>query len=192
MSGQVRRRVRVGGAVAGCAVAAAGLFLGPGAAAAQRTVTVGSGADAWYQTAPPGACSSPVGCPAPVPSAASPYPAGTLHVGVVGGQQSAIAFVRLDLTAVPFGARLLGGTLLLPLAKSGQAGNANTATARLQACLVTKPIQDGVEGGTGAPPSYDCGQAKAPATAAKGGSSFTVNLGPLVAAWASGVPNLGL
>jgi hypothetical protein len=188
------------GGLAGAAVAIAlGIVALPAPALAgqgtpdSHSATVSSSAEAWYTTLPASSCSLPVGCPpAPAPTAASAYTPGTLHVGVLAGAESARAYVKLDLSRLPLDAALTAGTLALPVSADQQAGNIAVDTAALRACLVTSPVTDGVEGGTGEVPKIDCGQAEAKVVGAATNAMFTVDLTHFLKAWSSGVPNQGV
>lgn len=146
-------------------------------------------AESWYRANPP-SCGSPVGCPpGPTPGTTS-YPANTLHVGVFLGAESARTYAEPDFSQLPDGSVLTSGTMALPISTDPNAGNSNVAAAAIVACLVTKPITDGVEGSTGQPPPVDC-RTSARAVYRPSGS-FTVDLGPFIAAWSNGALRLGV
>lgn len=86
-------------------------------------------AGSWYRPNP--TCTTPVGCVDV--SLPSPYPAGTVHAGVLGGIEESRAFVGID---VPKGAELVEGTLTLPVASAAD-GSVAPETAKLRACLAT-------------------------------------------------------
>src|SRR4051794_15371014 len=75
-------------ALLACAVVVplTGLLAGPlgGTAQADTSATVPDVAEAWYAAAPIDVCTTPLGCP-PDQVPTSPYPTGSLHVGVAGG-----------------------------------------------------------------------------------------------------------
>src|SRR5689334_8805766 len=81
-------------------VTAAMAFIVAGAhTAGADTTALAASAQAWYTTTAP--CTTPVlpgGCPA-----ASPYPAGTLHVAVSGGQTTAVSTLAFDISTLPTG-----------------------------------------------------------------------------------------
>ena len=79
--------------------------------------------------------------------------------------------------------------MVLPLDSAASSGNANAATATIEACLVTSPFPDGAAGSTDAPPPTDC-RVSAPVTA--GTSSFTFDLTPFLEAWNQGLPEYGI
>jgi hypothetical protein len=148
------------------------------------TMTVADAAEAWYAATPIDLCTSPLGCP-PSQVPTSPYPADTLHVGTAGGQETARTYLLPDLTTLPVGATAVGGTMTLPLATDSQAGTQSPDTARMVACLATKPVPDGAQGSTAAPPSIDCKvTAKLTFDAKKG--LFHLDLTPFLTAWHSG------
>jgi hypothetical protein len=154
---------------------------------------VGVATDAWYAAS--AACTaSPTGClPAAPPATA--YPAKTLHAGAAAGQEESRTYITLNLTALPAGTSLTGGTLRLPVG-SGQEGSLAPDTATLQACAVTGSIKDDVDGSTSAPPAVDCKRAAAPAkyVAAAGTvpEMFTVDLTAFATAWTSGATTQGI
>src|SRR6059058_5253196 len=82
-----------------------------GTAQADTSATVPDAAEAWYAAAPIDVCTTPLGCP-PDQVPTSPYPAGSLHVGVAGGQETARSYVQPDLSQLS-GATLLRGTMAL-------------------------------------------------------------------------------
>lgn len=159
----------------------------PLVAAGSGAATVGVASDAWYSAS--SACTAtPTGC-LPAAPPASPYPAKTLHAGAAAGQEESRTYLTLDLTALPAGTTLTGGTLRVPVGSS-QEGSVAPDTATLQACAVKGSFKDDVNGSTAAPPAVDCKQAtsKAKYIAAVGSSPamFTVDLTPFATAWASG------
>lgn len=166
------------------------LLVAAPASATESQVVVGDAADSWYASPPAVSCSVPVGCAPALPT--TPFPAGTLHVGVVSGQESARAYVKPDLSVLPFDASLKEGLLVLPLSTDSRAGQVQPDTARLRACLVSKPITDGVEGGTSAAPTINCELAQSAAAQSTDRSSFLVDLAPFLQAWNAGTPQLGL
>jgi hypothetical protein len=171
---------------------AALLLVAPPSLAADDTASVPNGAEAWYTSLPVLNCSAPIGCPPIAPPATpSPYPAHTLHVSASVGQETARTYVEPDFSALPSGATLVAGTLVLPLSAAANAGNTNQATAQIEACLVTQVIADGVSGSTGQPPATDC-KVNATAKYDANAKQFTVDLAPFLSAWASGSPPDGI
>lgn len=153
-------------------------------AAGTGTVTTGAAAEGWYRAGQ--TCTLPVDCP---PTPPSPYPADTLHVGVLAGQEEARTVLQLDLSALPTGTKPAGGQLRLPVDAAPADGARTPETAALRACLVTAPVKD-ADGAVAAGPKVDCEAASAPATyvAASGQqpAMFTVDLAVLAAAWQGG------
>lgn len=153
--------------------------------AGSGTATVKPAAEAWYRTTP--TCTLPTSC-VDLSTAPSPFPAGTLHVAVIGDQEMARTYLRLDLSALPYGTKPVGGTLHLPVASEAD-GSILADMATLQACAVTGSVSD-VDGAFTPPPTADCAKASTPATyAAAAGTApatFTVNLSALAAAWEAG------
>jgi hypothetical protein len=155
-----------------------------------QTVTVADSAEAWYAAAPIDVCTTPLGCPPPqVPT--SPYPADTLHVGVAGGQESARTYLLPDFTALPLGATLVGGEMTLPVAGSNGDGTVSADAAKIRACLATKPVPDGTQGSTSAPPAVNCDVSTTPRYDS-GHSTFTLDLQPFIDAWTGGQPRFGI
>lgn len=185
-----RVAVRLAALVGSCLLGSS-LIFSTGAAAAEKTAKPDIDAQAWYVVSP-SLCTLPVGCPPePLPQAVSVYPKGTLHVSADQGQPSAVAYIKPDLFTIPAGVKLVSGRLTLPVTADLDHGNVQVENAEIVACLVTSPITDGVEGGLGEAPTYDCAQSKAPAKATKDARSFTVDLAPFLQAWSSGLPALG-
>ena len=195
---QVRRRRswrRAGLLLSGASVPLAWLMVAPADAApveahGSHTAQVADSAEAWYADAPVNLCTTPLGCPpADVPS--SPYPEDTLHVGVAGGRETARTYVVPDLAAIPYGATYTAGTMTLPVATGDEDGTSSPETAKLVACLTTKPVTDGTQGSTETPPKVDCEtSAKASYDAKK--SLFTVDLSPFLSAWSHGALPFGI
>src|SRR5690348_10541957 len=110
--GVTRRRGWAIGAVTGLAVPLVGLLAAPAGAsipaddARSGTATVKVAVDGWYSAS--AACtSSPAGC-LPAGAPAPPYPAKTLHVGVLAGQEESRTYLSLDLLSLPPGTALTG------------------------------------------------------------------------------------
>ena len=138
----------------------------PGPAVAD-TVTVSTAKEAWYLTIPLAAPGAP-----PV----SPYPAGSLHVGLTGGQEDSRSYVSLDLTSLDSDAEVTSGTLVLPVAPD--AGTRSPEAARLRVCRAAAP-EDDVEGSTAPPPDIDC-SLSADATYAPEQNVFEADLEPFI------------
>lgn len=121
-------------------------LVGSAPARADTEVIVPTAKESWYFTTP---VAAPPGAPA-----LSPYPAGTLHVGVSGGQEDSRSYIALDLGSLPADAEMTGGTLVLPVAPAA-AGTRSPESARLRVCRADDPDED-VEGSTAPPPAADC------------------------------------
>jgi hypothetical protein len=165
----------------------------PPDAAGSGSLTVAVATDAWYAAS--SACTaSPTGCLPAAPQTAA-YPTKTLHAGATAGQEDSRTYLTLNLTALPAGTALSGGTLRLPIS-SGQDGSLSPDTATLQACAVTATFKDDVEGASTAPPAVDCKKATAPAkyVAAAGSAPemYTVDLTPFASAWTLGAATQGI
>ena len=167
--------------------------------AAPKAITLGTAAEAWYQLTRVNTCNSPVGClPASLPAvpalpdlpvAPTVFPADTLHVGWAAGVELARSYVALDTSALPQGAKLVSGELVVPLLADPTQGTLLADGAGVKACLATTTITDGVVGALSAAPGLDC-SVSSPLTA--DGDHFTVDLQPMVDAWNSGTPNEGI
>lgn len=168
-----------------------GVVVGPAlpalAAPSGGTVTVKPGAEAWYRSTP--SCALPTGC-VDATGAPSPYPAGTLHVGVAGGPEEARTYLQLDLGALPSGTKPNGGTLLLPVAPATD-GSRTPEAAALRACAVSGPVEE-ADGSFAAPPEVDCERVSVPAefvpATGENPAAFTVDLADLATAWQDSTP----
>src|SRR3954454_13558349 len=168
-----------------------GLFAGllAGTAQADTSTTVPDVAEAWYAAAPIDVCTTPLGCP-PDQVPTSPYPAGSLHVGVAAGQETARSYIQPDFNQLT-GATLLSGTMTLHVDTGQSDGSLTPESAKILACLVTAPFTDGTAGSTSAPPATDCTTSAHPAYNASSGV-LTVDLGPFLQAWNRGAQQLGI
>lgn len=163
----------------------------PGSSAATAR-NVPTQKEAWYQASPadPGeedpTCALPTGC-LPQPGApVNPYPEGTLQVGVAGGRDTARTFVALDLSDLPTGALISGGTLTLPVMANSESGSLRPEAARVMACPVAAPIEESHGGQPDDQPDFSCDTA-AEGTFNKGGKpSITVDLSPIAALMTTG------
>jgi hypothetical protein len=162
----------------------------PDAPGSTQTLTIGDAAEAWYAASPIDICTTPLGCPPPQ-APTSPYPADTLHVGVAGGQESARTYLLPDLASLPFDATVVGGEMTLPVATANGDGTVSPDAAQIRACLATKPVPDGTQGSTSAPPATDCSVSTTLTYDANKGT-FTLDLQPFVDAWSGGSPRLGI
>src|SRR4051812_47355721 len=160
-----------------------------GTAQADTSATVPDVAEAWYAAAPIDVCTTPLGCP-PDQVPTSPYPAGSLHVGVAGGQETARAYVQPDLSQLG-GATLLRGAMTLHVDTADTDGTVSPESAKILACIVTAAFADGTAGSASAPPAVDCTTSAHPAYDATTGV-LTVDLDAFLQAWNKGAPQLGI
>lgn len=171
--------VRRGRAVvaAGGVLLLAGLAAGP-AVAADAPTPVALGAQAWFQRDP--SCVTPLGCSPTAPPSSNPFGAGTLHVAVTGGQESARSY--LTLTGLPAGATVTGGTLTVPL-DTMTPGNGSTApeTSKVQVCTTIATVP-AVEGSFDRPPQEDCSSHASAAYVATPAPHLQADLAPLAGA----------
>src|SRR3954447_16756580 len=184
-----RCRVARRAALLACAVVAPLAGMGAGTAKADTSVTVPDVAEAWYAAAPIDVCTTPLGCP-PDQVPTPPYPAGSLHVGVAGGQETARTYVQPDLSQLG-GATLLRGTMALHVDTTDTDGSVSPESAKILACGVTAAFADGSAGSASAPPAVDCTTSTHPVYDAKSGV-LTLDLGPFLQAWNKGAPQLGI
>ena len=156
-----------------------------------REAEGGLSAHAWYHTGvltglDEDGCVLAALCEAAPP--ANPYPAGTLHVGVTGGRGSARTYLRLDRSGLPRGAVPIDGVLDLPIADAS-AGTFRPEAAIVDACLAGAAFVT-VEGGQPSDaPAVDCATT---AAARFKEDRFKLDIGPFLAAWATGTPDHGL
>lgn len=178
--------------------AAGSVWIGAdGQASAQSsltTFTIGDSAEAWYQSTPVANCSGPTGCPPFTPP--QTYPAGTLHVGELGGSETARTYLDLDLASLPAGTSAVSGTLSLPVSVTSGSGNLDVGGADVSVCLAAAPFDDGVSGSASSPPGADC-TLEIPAvhhapSSPGGAETFTADLTPFLASWNAGTPDFGL
>ncbi|MFB9729006.1 hypothetical protein [Haloechinothrix salitolerans] len=144
--------------------------------------TVGTATEAWYVLPDSDTCAD-ADCSA-LPT--SEYPKNTLHVGISGGTPTTATYVELDLTALPFGATVTGGTLELPVDRNTGDGSVRAAEAKLRVCQITGSLAD-TKASPDTPPETDCDAAAAKATySAKPRPAFSVDLAPFVKDWSEG------
>jgi hypothetical protein len=165
------------------------ISLFPAWAPAQTSSAVPVTGGSWYwqeQTGPvepPGGSPlPPVAPPAPLPT--PDVPKGDFPVSVITGQPDKESFLQLDSSAIPAGSTV--SSLVLTLHEDSAAGNLSPDTAKIEARAVTGFL---AAGGQGSPwanrPSYDT---TGPAAAGKraGDGTWTFELAPIAARWASG------
>jgi hypothetical protein len=171
------------------AIAFTALLFVPLGGARADTTTARATESAWYR--PPPTCVLPIGCgPTESVPPLSTYPAGTLHVGLTAGVEDSRSYIKLDLGALPSGARVRGGKLTVPLADSS-AGTASPETAQAIACWVNVPFTP-VEGSLAPPPSIDCSNPTSVAYVPGPPAAITVDLANVAARWRAGETNNGL
>lgn len=155
--------------------------LAPAQGAAGVPVTGGS----WYWQEQIGSINGPTGPVAPPSALPTPdVPAGDFPVSVVLGQPDKESFLQLDSSAIPAGSTV--SSLILTLHEDAAGGNLGAATATVEARAVTGFLASGDSGKPWANrPSYDT---TGPAAAGKRNAdgSWTFELAPIAARWASG------
>src|SRR5205814_8878429 len=128
----------------------------------------------------------PTGCGAAGTAApASPYPADTLHVGVVAGSETDRTYLSLNLASIAIDSSLTGGTLTVPLDTNAADGNQSANTAHTDACLVTAPVAS-ARASYATPPAPEC-TTRAPAVYSDTGgpARLVVDLGALAPRWST-------
>lgn len=155
---------------------------------ADTTSTLTPSAEAWYQPNPtcgaPGGCVSTDALPAQPPAAppTSPYPAGTLHIGLAAGQETARSYLALGLSSV-FGT-ISAATLDVPLDTAVADGSQSPETATLQACLFSGTITP-ANGSIATPPKAACDSSAAVSYVATPAPHLHADLSPLLPGLAS-------
>jgi hypothetical protein len=175
----VRLVLRLGAAALVAGSAAIGFV--PVAAAA-TSVTLTPTTEAWYQPNP--SCAAPPGCvttgtlpaapPATVPT--SPYPAGTLHVGLSAGQETARSYLALPFSALS--GTVQSASLDLPLDTSANDGSSSPETSHVQACLFSGPLAP-ADGSVEVPPTASCARSAGLSYQATPTPHLHADLGPL-------------
>jgi hypothetical protein len=146
-------------------------------------------AEAWYQPNP--TCASPAGCattdalpaqpPAEVPT--TPFPAGSLRVGMVVGQEVARSYLGFSLALVD--QQLTAATLDIPLDTAFQDGSMQPETSKVIVCGISGSVTPAY-GSLATPPAADC-SAKAPASyVATPTPHLHADLAPLLSTLSSG------
>ena len=100
-------------------------------------------------------------------------PAGTLHVGVAGGQETDRTYLRFDVSGAVDGDEVDGVRLTVPVAVDD--GTQAPETAEILACRVAGTVADGTEAD---PPEVDCDGAPEASFVDGDAPSFTVDLPP--------------
>lgn len=145
-------------------------------AQAESQLTLTPTVEAWYQPNP--SCATPAGCldPTALP-ANSPYPSGTLHVGLSARQETARSYLALPLSAAV--GTITAGSLSVPLDVLQNDGSSNPSTAKVQVCLTSATFQ-AVEGSFDTPPKIDCSTGVPAAYVEKPLPHLQADLSPLV------------
>jgi hypothetical protein len=158
------RRTRLVTAV----LVAAGVGLGfvPIARASGPTTIATPSVESWYQPNP--TCGLPVvGCitsatlPVPLPITlpiaipTSPYPAGSLHVAVAAGKETARTYLSFGAALGSLDGDVTAASLDVPLDTNAQDGSVLPDTAKLQVCLFTGTLPPG-SGSYDTPPTALC------------------------------------
>jgi hypothetical protein len=102
-------------------------------------------------------------------------------ITAAGGEETARAFVHVNVDALPAGADLTKLTLTLVPDSANTAGNANASSAAMQACVLTTPLPASVS--STAYPAADCDAAHATGQLQSDGS-WTFDLTSLAGWWA--------
>ncbi len=137
--------------------ASAGIAFLPVARAAEAGLT--PALEGWYQPNPTCAQASgclttgslPVAPPAAVPT--NPYPDGSLHVGYASQAETARAYLSFSFAGLT--GTLTGAQLDIPLDVDPANGDAQSSTAKIQACLVTGVVSK-QNGSLETPPAVSC------------------------------------
>lgn len=167
------RRAAVGALVAGVLL---------GGTALARTAGVATAVEGWHELSPL----------SPLPAPPREFPEDTLHIGVDVGRETAQTFLSFELTSLPAGAAIDGGTLTLPVA-GADAGTSNPQTAEMVACLLTEPPVAVERGAAEERPAFDCATSSPAVFQDEGGKqAFSVDLAPLGALWSAGTVNHGV
>ncbi len=138
------------------AVASATTWFVPVARADTSTLIATPTVEAWYQLDP--TCKVP-GCvglgslPTQPPAPPSPFPAGSMHVAVAAGTETARSYMSFSL---PLGDSLLSGAALnVPLDVSAADGSQTPETAKIAVCTFLGTIEP-ANGSIEPPPTADC------------------------------------
>src|SRR4051794_619064 len=165
------------------------ISLFPAWAPAQTSSAVPVTGGSWYWQEQVSSVPPPAGSPLPpvAPPGALPtpdVPSGDFPVSVVGGQPDKESFLQLDSSAIAAGSTV--SSLVLTLHEDSAGGNLAADMATIEARAVTGFMAGGAQGAPWANrPSYDTtGPAAAGKRAADG--TWTFELAPIAARWASG------
>lgn len=161
----------------------------PLAHASTENQTVVPSVEAWYQPNP--TCTSPAGCvglgqvpaapPTPVPTTA--FPAGSLHVAVDAGQETARSYLSFSLPL--FDGELTGASLDIPLDVAQGDGSVSPETAKIVVCAFHGSITP-ADGSLDAPPTATCSSGTKAVYVATPAPHLHADLTPLVSELSSG------
>jgi hypothetical protein len=129
-------------------------------ALAGTSTTLTPTTEAWYQPNP--SCVGPAGCVTsgnlpvapPAEVVTNPYPAGTLHVAMSLGQETARTYLGLSLFDL-VGRGISAGTLTVPLDTAAADGSTTPEDAKVQVCVALADVAPR-EGSIDTPPAVDC------------------------------------
>jgi hypothetical protein len=159
----------------------------PLAHAETQTQTVSPSTEAWYQPNP--TCALPVGCvglgslpvqPPVAPPAELPFPAfpaGSMHVAVEGGQETARTYLSFSLPL--FDVTLTGAVLEVPLDLAQADGSVAPETSLIQVCSFQGSIQP-ANGSIEAPPTAACTKSAKASYVPTGTPHLRADLTPLL------------
>lgn len=141
--------------------------------------------EAWYHSVVSNSDVPPVtGAPA-----FSPYAEKTMHVGATSGREDSRTYLTLDVSGLPLGATISGGTLVLTL---NEEETRSPEAVQMEACTVAEPPEDNQEGSLDTPPEHDCSIRSQAVLKKKPRPFFTVDLEPLATSLTSGAVGLAL
>jgi hypothetical protein len=167
---------RVARLVGAAAIAGAAVVGFTPVAEAETTTTIAPTAEAWYQPNP--SCASPAGCigTGTLPPA-STYPAGTLHIGVSAGEETARSYVAFPFVAVT--GTITAAALTVPLDPNPADGGFAAESGKVEVCLTSAPLAN-ARGSFDPPPTIDCSVSVPASYVATPQPHLDVDLGPLV------------
>jgi hypothetical protein len=183
-------------AIAGAASAATPQAASTTTAPTVHYARVGNSVQAWYATvASNSTCLPLIGClPISTPAIPSPYPAGTLHVGLTAGVETARSYLVPNLGKLKAHAVPKSGTLILPVDGSLLDGSLSVTTADIKACLTVGKLPakpSATEAAGGALPKVNC-KVSATATYDAADNRFSISLDKFLKRWQNGAPKRGV
>lgn len=119
----------------------------------------------------------------------NPYRTETLHVGLAGGDDEAMAFLGLPTTDLGFAAQITGGEVRLPISGFGGAQARTPESADMIACLAPEVVIEAHGGNWDSRYDFDCG-VRGEVVLEEGSDplTWTVDLAPFAAVWQPGDP----